>query len=390
MFSASYIIYISNSKIKAMNGNTGMIDFIGTDAASVIQNALDALYTGGKIFIKEGTYMIDSAIKIRRKGRFEANTIIEGESLATELKLDSGNTNDIIKITDDLGTSNFIIRNLKLNGNKSNCPSGGIGINLGTKIWNVLVENIYITDCQNYNIYANGGTTVTFRKIHTVYSNTGNLYSKGKNYRYDDIITEFGAANQWAAIIGNDAGTLTNIYVENCDYGLYLNGFDNSHAEGILTSAITKNYDLKIDYSSNATISGMHLGRADLNGYLVIDKYASDITIIGEGYTNVTDLAVNTRFIGANRSYITRSNVISDPFVIDSIGIKEITISHGLSIIPRVQDCYINVVENTIVDDWGFDLLKIISTDKTNVIVKINITKASTTVGATAKIALRA
>jgi len=54
---ASYIIFKDGDLIMAKNGRTGQIEFSGSDAATVIQSALDALPTeGGKIFIKEGTY----------------------------------------------------------------------------------------------------------------------------------------------------------------------------------------------------------------------------------------------------------------------------------------------------------------------------------------------
>jgi len=59
---ASYIIRNSNGTIQAINGSTGKIDYSGTDAASVINSALSALTSGGKLFIKKATYPITSTL----------------------------------------------------------------------------------------------------------------------------------------------------------------------------------------------------------------------------------------------------------------------------------------------------------------------------------------
>ncbi|RLG56994.1 MAG: hypothetical protein DRN95_06095, partial [Candidatus Hydrothermarchaeota archaeon] len=53
---ASYIIWTNGTHYFAMNGETEMIEFSGTDAQSVIQAAINALSEGGKIFIKRGNY----------------------------------------------------------------------------------------------------------------------------------------------------------------------------------------------------------------------------------------------------------------------------------------------------------------------------------------------
>ena len=56
---ASYIIDNESGTINAYSGNTGMVAYSGTDAAIVIQNAIDALPSnGGLIFLRAGTYPI--------------------------------------------------------------------------------------------------------------------------------------------------------------------------------------------------------------------------------------------------------------------------------------------------------------------------------------------
>jgi hypothetical protein len=60
---ASYVIWTDGTYVYAKNGQTGAIDFKGTDASTVIQAAIDALTDGGRIFIKVGTYDFQSTLK---------------------------------------------------------------------------------------------------------------------------------------------------------------------------------------------------------------------------------------------------------------------------------------------------------------------------------------
>lgn len=90
----------------------------------------------------------------------------------------------------------------------------------------------------------------------------------------------------------------------------------------------------------------------------------------------------------ATVGYKTKNDVLSGTFDIASTGIKTVTIAHGLDVTPTAQQCAVRVIEDTNVDDWAYDLLKVESTDATNVVVKINVSTASATGGATAKIGL--
>jgi hypothetical protein len=82
------------------------------------------------------------------------------------------------------------------------------------------------------------------------------------------------------------------------------------------------------------------------------------------------------------------TTLLSAAFAIDSTGVKTVTTAHGLSITPSIQDVQVSVTEDTNVDDWAFDLLKVESVDATNVVCKINVSTASATGSATAKLAI--
>ena len=90
------------------------------------------------------------------------------------------------------------------------------------------------------------------------------------------------------------------------------------------------------------------------------------------------------RFVPA----LAAANVQSGTFAIDSTGIKTVTIAHGLAAAPSIASCFLAVHEQTNVDDWAYNLLKVDSVDATNVTAKINVSTASATGGATARLAL--
>lgn len=84
----------------------------------------------------------------------------------------------------------------------------------------------------------------------------------------------------------------------------------------------------------------------------------------------------------------TENNILSPAFAIDAIAIVTVTIPHGLAITPDIEDCQLTILEDTNVDDWAEGYHKVESVDAVNVVCKINVTTASATGGATAKLAL--
>lgn len=61
---ASYIIYKSGTTYYAIDGTTGVELTSGTDAATVIEAAIDALTSGGLIFFKYAIYEIGTSLEI--------------------------------------------------------------------------------------------------------------------------------------------------------------------------------------------------------------------------------------------------------------------------------------------------------------------------------------
>jgi hypothetical protein len=108
---ASYIVFQKGGQCYAKNGTTGHIEFGPGDAASVIQSAINALASGGKIFIKSGIYSITNAIVP------VSYLTIFGEGGATVLKLAPDANVSILKTTTKI--REFALSYITLDGNKT-------------------------------------------------------------------------------------------------------------------------------------------------------------------------------------------------------------------------------------------------------------------------------
>jgi len=82
------------------------------------------------------------------------------------------------------------------------------------------------------------------------------------------------------------------------------------------------------------------------------------------------------------------TNLLSAAFAIDGVATITVTTAHGLGYTPATKDISVTVVENTAVDDWTYGFVKIVSA-VANVVVKVRVTGASATGGATAKLAIK-
>lgn len=120
----SFIIYKDRNKTKAINGDTGVIDYGGVDSASVIQNAIDSLAngSGGIIHIKPGSYNLgNTGITINKDG-----TTLRGSGRGSTVLM--ATDGDIVTLSLPTGESqlrNVLIEDLSI-GNTD--YTGGHGI----------------------------------------------------------------------------------------------------------------------------------------------------------------------------------------------------------------------------------------------------------------------
>ena len=108
---SNYTIYSIGSQIYAVNGITGKITHNNTSATRTVQDSLNDLPVGDKIFLRIGTYIITSTILI------PSNVIIAGESWNTVKLANLVNVN--IFDAKSSGVTNITIRSLQIDGNKA-------------------------------------------------------------------------------------------------------------------------------------------------------------------------------------------------------------------------------------------------------------------------------
>jgi len=170
---ASYIISIDGVTVNAVNGETGRTDYYGTDASSVIQAAIDSLGPGGGIiWIKEGTYVISSTVKV------PGNVTLSGVGFATKLVLADFADQEVIanKHVEDYVDTNVVITNLQIDGNgaKQTLEAQVSAVFL-SKVSRSRVEGCWIHNVgpltTNAGIYAIYGAYLTIRG-NAIYDNS--------------------------------------------------------------------------------------------------------------------------------------------------------------------------------------------------------------------------
>jgi parallel beta-helix repeat protein len=168
---------------------------------------------------------------------------------------------------------------------------------------------------------------------------------------------------------------ISNTFRNNYQYGIYLaNAFNNS--------VQNNKFILRSGYSAISFIN--EEGTSDHNS--IIDNNCESGTILWEKIhiSGSSTLAKN------NAGWKIECHVLSPAFSIAGVSIVTVTIPHGLAIVPSPSNTsmQLTLVQDSVVDDWICGYMKVVSSDSTNVYVKVNVVNASATGGATSKIYL--
>jgi len=143
---ASYIIFRQGDTYYAKNGTTGVIEFSGTDAASVIQQAIDAINGKGHIFIKSGIYNCYTPITYNSES-FEL--YIEGEAAGLYPKTTLGTVlrkcfdGDLLTLTSSNYNpkANFRLEKLRFDGQRDYYTGRLVVINGPS--WSVIKDCVF-------------------------------------------------------------------------------------------------------------------------------------------------------------------------------------------------------------------------------------------------------
>ena len=267
--SPSYIIYRDGDLVKAKNGKTGVIEFSGSDAAEVIQSAIDALpERGGKIFLRAGDY---SPFTISRNF-----VIIEGEGIGNE----AGGATRIVKDSNISGitikASHVIIRNIHIKGLNTHTSgqkgSSGEDTTEGIKIDDaeamraaITLEDITVYDCGGDAFYLgeNKSYMIRVKNCRSIYNNGRGFYGSTLNsVLLENCWSQYGADDGFRFI---SCTTVCNIRpiaekLASGKYGIYIEG-DSGH---VIISPDIENLDAEAIYWAYGS------GLVVLGGYIAV------------------------------------------------------------------------------------------------------------------------
>jgi hypothetical protein len=368
---AAYVIYKDGSYTVAVNGDTGVEDSRNTDASTVIQYAIDAITTHGKIVIKVGAYELTTKITIPSNKMIAIHGEV-GISEAYFSATDKGvvftvpigfNTN-IFEIGDASGFVFIDLQDFTINGTNQtaghgiqlknaqesvirhvevkNCTSDGIFLTKGGDSFDcdvVLIDHCRCESNGNCGIYMNGGPYCFTRNCHL----ESNLIGIGVYYNQQFVFgnmcignrngIELSVAALECAIIGNIVNLNEREGIRTVGSSRDIISSNISIANG--TSA-TDPYGIRL-YNSTDVIVEDNIC-TDTQGvktqtHGVYEDGTSDYNIIchnnlrGNDTAGLSSVGANTK-VESNLGYVTENSGASG--VIADGG----TIAHGLATTP--------------------------------------------------------
>jgi len=357
---ADYVVYKENGTIKAKRGEDGSVAFSGSDPASVINDCISALSSGGSIYIKQGQYNILSTIEYTN----DNVTIIVGSGATVKMDADGS----FKELTGDqdvtrrpafyaLSQANIqLINRGVIDANNTNISnalasfmdsvSKGVFYNTGEVVdvsdglWFVdceqtLVEGWLSTDLEHALVVDEGGRKNRYM----------NLYAEGAGTKTETM--DFNGHNQycWAVnIFGKDLSDQV-VDVDECSNLLLANIFHWSE---------TNEPDNILHFSSGGTGARYtdKTSPTDSNGHTVVNVYgvSSGVALL---YDQVDDTSTfqNNTFVNLH---------------LESTGDRTIRIVNGAS--NGIQDIFL---EGIIKNSSGTDAIMIDGAPASNVYVDL-------------------
>lgn len=310
------IVAASNSSQAAKDA----ADYVatGTSDQTTINTALTAA-AGGKVYLMEGTYNTDDAIRLPN------NTALTGSGHNSLIQLGNidGQTKNIIENIDQGGTGEgIVIRDLRIDGlNGTNLTGTMYGIYMnamggssgstarhGATIANVWVTNV-LSDGIRLNNSPNGSitnTTVQGGKANGIY-----LASSNRSEVSNNTVQGNTGGGIWLA--GTVNVTVTgNVVYANATNGISLNG--NSHDNTIASNNLANNAGTGANHSinlssvnNNQIIGNSIVDNGGTGAAIGIDSasasnYLSNNVFNGTGATSISDASTSTVYANQSRS----------------------------------------------------------------------------------------
>jgi parallel beta-helix repeat protein len=308
-----------------------------TSAQTTINTAITAISsTGGTVYLKEGTYIIDGSIQL------PSNVTLSGAGPSTVIKLKDGINAAFTAVQESaLSQTRIGVMNLKLDGNSANNSSGtqyGIDLtNIGSATApGATINNIEVTGFRNDGIHgvnggnhkitsssfiSNGGAGVSLNMSSvtgTVISNSAAISNGNTGFTINSCVNDviensvartntgagFSINGNRCSVTGNtsDSNTTQGIFIIGADHTVSSNTVSNNTSDGIaLGNSATSNTIIGNAVYSNGG-DGISLALGDSNNIVSSNRIDNNG---GSGSSSGINIALS----GANSNQIIGNNI---------------------------------------------------------------------------------
>src|SRR5208283_1095852 len=278
---ASYVIFIDttdSNMIKARNGTTGKIDHSGTDATTIINDAISAVTNGGKVLIKAGTYTLTAKL-----APTTSNIELCGEGFASILKLGNSVNDRNLYLA---GVSNWHIHDLAFDGNRTNQDSTAdpnaqncFVIQCGS-CDNIVVEKCYVHDARNMGIQCFTCTNIRISDNYVMNCDSNGIQIQNTSGGSNSIV-EHNIVNGTSDVGIGTVDAIECVISDNEAYNpsLGLSAYGVNSSWGIALEALSSG-NIRIGIEGN-TVNG---------GPIVCSQATTWLDIIGNKVYNITQL----------------------------------------------------------------------------------------------------
>jgi len=319
----SYIIFKEGDLIKAKNGRTGQIEFQGSDASTVIQQAVDSVYNsgGGRILLRSGTYILLDTVILKDNVELEG----EGYNTVLDTRVQAG----IFGAAINVDGSNTAIRNLRVIGDNSPIEAKLITIYPSKTISNIAIENIVIENASFQSLVASAEPTLDYT--------VENVRVKGCVFRNaKDCLVVIGTKHRKVTvedcIFIDDNQSATGIDVWQSDYAIrVVNNYIYNTRIGIsINKSENGNY---ISDLHDVVVQGNYVNHTSGNGILV---YSGRDVVIRDNYViGAAGDGIHIRYMQYNSNKLYSWNVIVEGNRISHCGFAGIMVLSSTDIIIK-------------------------------------------------------
>jgi len=315
----------------------GAVD--GQDSTIAIQAALDA--ATGVVIVPPGTYII-SSISIPSSVElvgYGASSILQAKAQDS-----ASNVSTILMGSASTAVSHAKIKNLKLDGNKSN--NTGAGYRTGIRIWGSDYNEISNCIISNFGVSSGGGNGygvyVGYESGRVVGSN-GNLIQSNEVYDNDTMAIAITYGNENSIVNNKVSGTIDlemNVSIGEIKNNLVEGNGGRTQSESKATPRIS---DLDISLSSlNTTI-------ANYNGNIISNNHCYRIQF---DYTTGTQVIGNL-IVGSvsSQTYLVDFSGVESAIVSNNHFVANTTVATSLVALMRTRGCVNLSVTNNVLDN---------------------------------------